>query len=82
MSNIEDFERRLVRLEEHITPKREALSHKQAAALLGWSAETLRRHENRGEGPPRKRVGLRTWVYPLEQLRKWMSEQHSTRDTA
>jgi excisionase family DNA binding protein len=50
-----------------------ALDHREAAAALGVAQNTLRDYVQR-HGLPVVRVGRRT-LYPVHELRRWLSEQ-------
>jgi len=46
-----------------------------AAALLGVSHMTLRRMDERGEGPPRLKLSDRMVRYRLADIEAWVAEQ-------
>jgi hypothetical protein len=70
-SEIEQLRARLSRLES--SRPRGRINLIGAARYIGKSEETLRRMHERGEGPPRARIGARGWSYSYDDLDRWLA---------
>lgn len=58
-----------------LSPSQDAVSPKDAAALLGLSERFLQDMRRLGNGPRYAKMGHRTIRYPIAALRKWLEEQ-------
>ena len=72
---IEQLRDRLAQLERRSERPRGRLNMVEAARYLGKSEETLRRMHERGEGPPRDRIGARGWSYKPDDLDRWLANR-------
>jgi len=77
-SEIDELRARLARLEAAATRPRGRTNMVGAARYLHRSEETLRRMHERGEGPPRTRIGARGWSYSFDDLDRWLAAQAET----
>jgi predicted DNA-binding transcriptional regulator AlpA len=55
-----------------VSPDDQVLTELQAAEFCGISKDTLRRRNNRGDGPKRLRLSARRVGYRLRDLRAWL----------
>ena len=53
----------------------EYLSQAEAAGFLGFHVNTMVNLSNRGEGPPRSKIGPRTVRYRKSDLVSWMESR-------
>ena len=72
MDVISELSARLASLEKRVGKRKGATHQKGAAEYLGVSEETLRRMQERGEGPRRHRHG-RFWMYTFEDLDAYLA---------
>ena len=54
---------------DHVVPER------QAASILGVSADTLRRQVAKGEGPCRLRLSARRVGYRMSDIENWLKSR-------
>jgi predicted DNA-binding transcriptional regulator AlpA len=55
-----------------ISPDDQIITELVAAALCGFSRDTLRRYVKAGDGPPRIRLSTHRIGYRLRDLRTWI----------
>ena len=55
------------------------LSVEEAAALLGFHPESVRRLARRG-GIPAVKFGVRAWVFDREELLEWQRQKQQTKE--
>ena len=72
-SEIDELRERLQRLESAAHRAQVRTNQVGAARYLNMSEETLRKYHERGEGPPRARIGRRHWSYSFSDLDKWLA---------
>jgi predicted DNA-binding transcriptional regulator AlpA len=74
-SEIDELRARLARLEHAGANLRGRTNMVGASRYLDISEETLRRMHERGNGPPRVRIGARGWSYRYDDLDAWLAAQ-------
>jgi predicted DNA-binding transcriptional regulator AlpA len=74
-SEIDELRARLARLENAGAKPRGRTNMIGASRYLDISEETLRRMHERGNGPPRVRMGARGWSYSYAELDAWLAAQ-------
>jgi len=74
-SELDELHARLRRLEAAALRPRGRTNQVGAARYMNMSEETLRRLHERGEGPPRARIGTRNWSYAFDDLDRWLTER-------
>jgi len=75
-SEIDELRARLARLENSTRP-RGRTNMVGAARYIGKSEETLRKMHERGEGPPRNRIGKRFWSDSFDDLDAWLASDRA-----
>jgi predicted DNA-binding transcriptional regulator AlpA len=70
---IDELRARLAQLENAARRPNGRTNMVGAARYLHLSEETLRKMHERGEGPPRARIGTRNWSYAYSDLDAWLT---------